>query len=81
MRFGGRLHRLKLVSEKHVNKLRSKGSIGDKTHQVWADETIKVLVDYRITGFDEESHGFKGKVTVVQGNRKQSFQFWGASGC
>ncbi len=81
MRFDGRLHRLKLVTEKQVNKRKSKWSIGDKTHQLWSDSTIMVLVEFRITGFDEESHGFKGKVTVIQGNRRRSFPIWGASGC
>lgn len=81
MRFDGRLHRLKLISEKQVNKRKSEGSIGDRTYQVWSDGTIRVLVEFRITGFDEESHGFKGKLTVIQGNRRRSFPLWGASGC
>jgi len=81
MRFDGQLHRLKQKSEKQVHKRKSKWSIGDKFYQVWTDGTIQVEVEYRITGFDEESHGFKGKVTVIRGDKKRSFQLWGASGC
>lgn len=81
MRFDGQLHRLKLVSEKHVPKRKSKSSIGDATYQTWSDGTIQVDVEYRITGFDEESQGFKGKVTVIRGAQKRTFPLWGASGC
>jgi hypothetical protein len=81
MRFEGKLHRLKLMSERQVPKQESKSSIGDVTYQTWSDGVIQVVVEYRITGFDEESYGFKGKVTVIRGTQKRTFPLWGASGC
>ncbi len=81
MRFAGQLHRLKLVREKQVPKRRSEASVGDAVYQTWSDGMIQVVVEYRITGFDEESHGFKGKATVIRGTRKRTFPLWGASGC
>ncbi len=81
MRFDGRLHRLKLVSEKQASKRKSRLSIGDAIHQTWSDGQVRVEVRYRITGFDGESHGFKGKFTVIRGTQKRTFPLWGASGC
>jgi len=81
MRFDGKLHRLKRISDKQVHKRKIKWSIGDKYTQVWSDGILQVLIEYRITGFDEESQGFKGKVTVVRGQNRRTFPLWGASGC
>jgi hypothetical protein len=81
MQFDGQLHRLKLRREKQTHKRKNKWVIGDKWIQTWSDESIRVEVEYQITGFDEESHAFKGKVTVVRHGQSRSFPLWGASGC
>ena len=81
IRVNGQLHTLVRKSQRETSGPKKNSPIGSRTHEIWSDGQIEVILDYKVLKLGEENEHLKGTLTVSIGESKQTLRVEGDSGC
>ena len=81
IRVNGKLHRMKIISEKSSLKPKQKAVVGDTFEQVCSDGELSLTLNYRISVIGIESTKYVGEMTVKLGKKSATFKIIGYDGC